>query len=233
MANTTSLSLPLSPTPASPDASPAERGYFTYLNFGENVLALVCQLVVIPLDANLLITARFYKQRLVTCDGISHSLFILVAVQLLLTITVVPYHFFSVLWWRPAHLRPRYSLDILYWIGIFIPTYSVVPNVAVFFLTADRLLVLSMRYGYDDSLRRQFMRVELVALVLVAVMEVGFILGELPLKYAKSKAIVLNWIGLTWYIGVEVQFPPARISPACVCALPSSMLPTQNSSSVS
>lgn len=182
----------MSSTTASPVASPAERSYyFTYINFGENVLALVCQLAAIPLDANLLISARYYKHRLVTSDGISPSLFTLVTVQLLATISVVPYHFFSVFWWQPTRVGPRYSPDALYWIGIFIPTYSVVNNVAVFFLTADRLMVLSMRYGYDDGRRRGFMRLELVVLVLVAFMEVGFILGELPLQYARGKAIAL------------------------------------------
>lgn len=126
----------------------------TYLNFGQNVLTLLCQLVTIPLDANLIVSSLFYAHRLrLAGSGLSHSMLILISVHMLYTSSMLPYQLYSVLWWRPpivGGVGMNYSHDVLFWSGISLSAYLVVPNLAVLFLTADRLFTLRLRHLYSE-----------------------------------------------------------------------------------
>jgi len=161
--NSTIASVALAPVPQAISIP----GYMTYLNFGQNLAILLFQLVTVPLDANLILNSLFYAHRLsLSGSGLSHSMLALIVVHMLYSVSMMPYQVYSVLWWRTT-AGQKYSLNALYWTGVTLSAYLVVPDVAVLFLAVDRLLMLSMRNMYTKKIRLWMMLMEMVALLVV------------------------------------------------------------------
>jgi len=182
--------------------------YLTYLNFGENVATLLLQLLALPLDINLLVTSVFYPKKLTVSSqnpivaehgGLSKSMVALISTHLISSILVLPYGLYVAFTWRMSDAQARsvaiFDPSLLFWLGISGNLTIVVPSIAVFFLTLDRLLVLTCGPAYGRREKNLFLYAELTVLVTVAVSLIGLTISfEWPLQWNEGKYISLLFL---------------------------------------
>jgi len=193
--------------PAATTQQQQPYAYLTYLNFGENVVTLLFQLATIPLDINLLITSAFYPKKLTVSSqtsaidhrGLSMSMITLISTHIISSAAMLPYVVYVATTWRLPIAQPRnvavFDPAMLYWLGFSANTFIVVPPVAVFFLTLDRLLTLTWGHAYGRREKTLFFYVEITTLATVTLVLVVLTISfEWPLQWSEGKETSAGFI---------------------------------------
>ena len=199
--------LPLTtPSPLPPPSPP----HLTYVNFGVAVTTLALELGQVFLWLRFLYCTRYRPQRLVTfADAnlsgggglISSSLLLFVCTHVVNCLASMPYHCYVVFGWHPpdpdtpllangAH-PTVFSVDIMFWLGLWTQNYMATLPFAVFILTADRFLIhLHLKYRPSGSKTSQakFITCATAALVGIYCGSTMVNLMELPLNRPATTA---------------------------------------------
>ncbi|KAI1697833.1 hypothetical protein DdX_18258 [Ditylenchus destructor] len=152
--------------------------HLTYLNFGENVMAMLCELVSIPLIIHLFYITRYKKKRF---QPMSPSLEVFLLSELCMCFLTTFYHIYVVFNWRPPALRldpMLYDMNVLFWTGILNNNFFALASVPAVFLAVDRCLALSLA---EPQIRKRISIFGIVVLVLLYLGSTAYYQLDIPL----------------------------------------------------
>uniref|UniRef100_A0A1I8B2D8 G_PROTEIN_RECEP_F1_2 domain-containing protein n=1 Tax=Meloidogyne hapla TaxID=6305 RepID=A0A1I8B2D8_MELHA len=158
----------------------------TYINFVFFTIELLCTFTSIFNMSRLLYFSKFKKSSL-KVNEISNTMKLYLAVNVICSITTLPYLLYKVIWWRPPNFhenQPLYSFVIFHFIsGIFYALHFSVSSILVFILCLDRCLVIKMSNIWEEKKRKIFLKLG-IFIVIIVYFGCGFsYFFELPLDY--------------------------------------------------
>ncbi|KAI1696763.1 hypothetical protein DdX_18870 [Ditylenchus destructor] len=159
--------------------------HLTYVNFGENIVAVVAEPVTIVLMSNLIYCSTFKKWK-IQGRTLSRSMLVFMCTHLFFAITCIPYSWFIIFNWNPnfdPNTVTASYYNTLYYLGLMGNNYMAVSPVPVFFLQLDRCFALKM-WGRARSI---VFWLSLVAVISIAIAGIYISLLELPLDIEKVK----------------------------------------------
>ncbi|KAI1708529.1 hypothetical protein Ddc_14321 [Ditylenchus destructor] len=166
--------------------------YLTYLNFGETLVTLLCQITSLILNLNLVYISRF-KPKFLLVKGLSTSLMAYLYAHIFIGMFALPSNLYMGFNWRPPSSAASNSNPyMLYWLGLSATNYYTASPVLVLMLTLDRCVSLKLpSYSlFPVSGKGKFLKLALVwtMLAMVLIFCIGntwVYLLELPLDLTR------------------------------------------------
>ncbi|KAI1717183.1 hypothetical protein DdX_06916 [Ditylenchus destructor] len=174
--------------------------YLRYLNFAENLIILISQLITITLFANLIYKSRFRRGSIQIKGGLSHSLLAFLCAHVVLSSLSLPMSIYLVInWTLPSNPQiSHYTPYLLYWLGLWMSAYITAGPLLVLMLTVDRCLSLKFpiySLSMAGSKRKMIKPIVLIFMLLLTVAAVAastsVYLMELPLDLKRVSSCEL------------------------------------------
>lgn len=186
--------------------------YLRYLNFAENLIILISQLITITLFTNLIYQSRFRHGSIQIKGGLSHSLLSFLCAHVVLSSLSLPMSIYLVInWTLPSNPQiSHYTPYLLYWLGLWMSAYITAGPLLVLMLTVDRCLSLKFpiySLSMAGSKRKMIKPIVLIFMLLLTVAAVAastsVYLMELPLDLKRG--------GLDWRLELSLKL--------CLCEI--------------
>uniref|UniRef100_A0A915E8G9 G-protein coupled receptors family 1 profile domain-containing protein n=1 Tax=Ditylenchus dipsaci TaxID=166011 RepID=A0A915E8G9_9BILA len=188
--------------------------YLAYLNLVYSVAIIFCQLVVLTTMSRILIVHYVWPSRL-TSKGMSVTIIIYLAINIFDCLVSVPFQTYLLVSFQAD--KTSFDIYLLYWLGFWSQNCLIAGPVAIFCLTLERYLAVTLSLRYDRKFKCLVIWLQMTMLFVIYSLSCFTYLLELPLDLAKVSQCGIFSCLLTKYrnlpqLGTKVIFGLLNIS---------------------